>query len=78
VWKNHFAPWAENAEATALAAAHQHFRPIATDVLNRRRTELRRDRERLQDWLESRTREIIAVREPDITTLGMLMVVPKT
>jgi ERCC4-related helicase len=62
VWKNHFASWAQNAEATALAAARQNFRPIAADVLNRRRTELRRDRERLQDWLESRAREIIADR----------------
>jgi len=60
VWKNHFASWASSAEATALAAARQNFRPIAADVLNRRRTELRRDRDRLQDWLESRAREIIA------------------
>lgn len=62
VWKNHFAPWAQSAEATALAAARQNFRPIAADILNRRRTELSRDRERLQDWLESRAREIIADR----------------
>jgi len=62
VWKNHFAPWAENAEATALAAASQNFHPIAADVLNRRRTELRRDRDRLQEWLESRAREIIGDR----------------
>jgi hypothetical protein len=62
VWKNHFAPWAQSAEATALAAARQNFRPIAADVFNRRRAELRRDRERLQDWLESRAREIIGDR----------------
>jgi hypothetical protein len=62
VWKNHFASWANSAEATALAAARENFRPIAADILNRRRTELRRDRERLQDWLESRAREIIADR----------------
>jgi ERCC4-related helicase len=62
VWQNHFAPWAENAEATALAAASRNFRPIAADVLNRRRTELRRDRDRLQEWLESRAREIIGDR----------------
>jgi ERCC4-related helicase len=62
VWKDHFAPWADNAEANALAAAGQNFRPIAADVLNRRRAELRRDRDRLQEWLESRTREIIGDR----------------
>ena len=62
VWKNHFAPWAANAEATALAAASENFRPIAADVLNRRRAELRRDRDRLQEWLESRAHEIIGDR----------------
>ncbi len=62
VWQNHFASWAENAEATALGAARRHFRPIAAGVLNRRRVELRNDRDRLQEWLESRTREIIGDR----------------
>jgi hypothetical protein len=62
VWKNHFALWADNAEATALAAARRHFGPIAADVLHRRRAELGHDRDRLQDWLESRAREIIADR----------------
>ncbi len=62
VWKNHFDSWAQSAEATAIAAARKDFKPIAADVLNRRRTELRRDRERLQDWFNSRTREIIGDR----------------
>lgn len=61
-WKNHFTPWAQSAEATAIADARQNFRPIAADVLNRRRAQLRRDRERLHEWLESRAREIIADR----------------
>ncbi len=62
LWKNHFASWAQNAEATALATARQNFRPIGADVLNRRRAELRRDRERLLEWLDTRTREIIGDR----------------
>ncbi|MEI7732683.1 MAG: helicase-related protein [Verrucomicrobiota bacterium] len=62
VWQNHFVNWAQDAEATAIAAARRHFHPIAADVLNRRRTELRRDRERLHEWLEFREREIIADR----------------
>jgi ERCC4-related helicase len=62
VWKNHFASWAQEAEATALAAARRHFRPIAAEVLNRRRAELRNDRERLLDWLKSRANEIIGDR----------------
>lgn len=62
VWKNHFAAWAQDAEDTALAAARQKFRPIAIEVLNRRRLELRKDRDQLQDWLQSRTGEIIADR----------------
>lgn len=62
LWKNYFASWAQNAEATALATARQNFRPIAADVLNRRRAELRRDRERLLEWLDTRTREIIGDR----------------
>jgi len=62
VWKNHFASWAQSAEATALAAARSHFRPIAKEVLNRRRVELRHERERLQDWLKSRAHEIIGDR----------------
>jgi hypothetical protein len=62
LWKNQFSSWAGNAEAAALAAAGKGFRPIATDVLNRRRIELRRDQERLQEWLGSRAREIIGDR----------------
>ncbi len=62
VWKHHFAPWAQDAGATALASAREHFQPVATDILHRRRNELRRDRERLLDWLASRSREIIAER----------------
>ncbi len=62
LWNNQFASWAQDAEATALSAARQNFRPIAADVLNRRRAELRRDRERLLEWLDTRTREIIGDR----------------
>jgi hypothetical protein len=62
VWKNHFAAWAQTAEATALAVARQNFRPVASDILRRRRADLRREHERLQEWLESRSREIIADR----------------
>lgn len=62
VWRKHFATWAQNAESAGLAAARQNFRPVAADVLNRRRAELRRERDRLHEWLDSRTREIIADR----------------
>ena len=34
------------------------------DILNPRRADLRRDRDRLHDWLESRAREIVANRRP--------------
>lgn len=62
LWNNQFASWAQDAEATALSAARQSFRPLAADVLQRRRAELRRDRERLLEWLDTRTREIIGDR----------------
>jgi len=41
VWNNHFASWAQGAEQAATAAARQNFRPIAADVLHRRRAQPR-------------------------------------
>jgi superfamily II DNA or RNA helicase len=62
VWVNHFAAWAGDTESAAASAGTRHFQPIAADFLNRRRIELRRDRERLLEWFEARSREIIGDR----------------
>jgi ERCC4-related helicase len=62
VWKNHFASWAAGTETGAATAATREFQPIANDFLHRRRAELRRERDRLNEWFESRVREIIADR----------------
>jgi superfamily II DNA or RNA helicase len=62
VWQTHFASWATDAAGRALEEARRRFQPIARDVLHRRATDVRRERERLEDWLASRAREIIGDR----------------
>jgi superfamily II DNA or RNA helicase len=59
VWQTHFAGWADADSEDACAAALDAFRPLAEDFLAERRTQLEAERQRQEEWLAQRCRDLV-------------------
>jgi hypothetical protein len=58
LWEAHFEGWAGPAEAKAITAAQEGFRPLAEAFLKERRATLEKEKAGQQEWLARRAEDI--------------------